>query len=216
MSWIIKNEHGGPVIIHDLSVTFQGNQIRDLDIIGRENVERSNDLKVLFNMHHLRQIRKDAHSSNSVDPKVIEQLNAAVVKVSEVSLKAASDQAAHAKQMEEIKAENEGLKKGMAENTELTNKVLEEVRAFAQKFPTEVKTFAEAMRNAVAERQAIAQVRDNLANTGTSEAEIKVQDKILALKDKKLEKNLNNLGKTVSSPSTDVKDALDAMDALGI
>ena len=215
MSWVIKNEHSGPVIIHDLNVTFQGNQIRDLDIIGRENVERSNDLKILFNQSHLRQIRKDAHSS-SVDPKVIEQLNAAVAKVSEVSVKAAADQAAHAKQMNDIQAENESLKKSVAENTELTNKVLMEVQAFVQKSPVDAKTFAEAIRNAMAERTALAERREDLANSDISEAEIKVQDKILALKDKKLEKNLDNLGKTVSGSSADVKESLDALDALGI
>ena len=217
MGWIIKNRHAGPVEIRDLSVWFQGLQIRDLDIIGRENVERSNDLKLLFNKGFLEQIRKDAHSSaNSIDPKSIEQLNAAVARVSEVSARAAADQAAHAKQMGAIQTENENLKKSMAEQAVLTNTVLSEVREFAKKFPADVKTFSEAMRNIVAERSAIAEKREELADAGVSEAEIKVADRILSLKDKKLEKNLENLGKTVSGSAADVKGALDAMDELGI
>jgi hypothetical protein len=216
MGWIIKNKHAGPVEVRDLCLWFQGGQIRDLDIIGRENVERSNDLKILMNQHFLEQIRKDGHSSTSIDPKTVEQLNAAVAKVSEVSVKAAADQAAHAKQMGDIQAENAGLKKSMAEQAELTNKVLSEVQEFAKKFPADIKTFSEAMRNIVAERQAISEKREELAEAGVSEAEIKVADRILSLKDKKLEKNLENLGKTVSGSAADVKGALDAMDELGL
>ena len=216
MGWIIKNRHAGPVEVRDLSLWFQGLQIRDLDIIGRENVERSNDLKILMNQHFLEQIRKDAHVSGAIDPKTVEQLNAAVAKVSEVSNKAAADQAAHAKQMGDIQAENANLKKSMAEQATLTNTVLNEVREFAKKFPADIKTFSEAMRNIVAERQAISEKREELAEAGVSEAEIKVADRILALKDKKLEKNLENLGKTVSGSAADVKGALDAMDELGI
>ena len=216
MSWIIKNRHAGPVEVRDLSLWFQGLQIRDLDIIGRENVERSSDLKLLFNKGFLEQIRKDAHVSGNVDPKVVEHLNAAVAKVEEVSNKAAADQAAHARQMGDIQAENANLKKSMAEQAVLTNKVLEEVRAFAGKFPADAATFAEAMRNIVAERATIAEKREELAEAGVSDAEIKVADRILALKDKKLEKNLENLGKTVSGSASDVKGALDAMDELGI
>ena len=216
MSWIIKNRHAGPVEVRDLSLWFQGLQIRDLDLIGRENVERSNDLKILMNQHFLEQIRKDAHTTGNIDPKTIENLNAAVAKVEEVSNKAAADQAAHAKQMGDIQAENEGLKKSMAEQATLTNTVLNEVREFAKKFPADIKTFSEAMRNIVAERAVIAEKREELAEAGVSEAEIKVADKILSLKDKKLEKNLENLGKTVSGSAADVKGALDAMDELGI
>jgi hypothetical protein len=213
MAWIIRNETGGIFSVTDLNITFHPHQIRDMDLLGRENAEKSVQLKQLLNGQTLKEIKKD-FVPGCVDPQTVDRMEKAAEKFSVAAENAQKVQEAQNQRIADLQVKNEELTKKLDESTATTNKVLEEFRAFAEKFPVQVKNIADAMRNISSERQDIAKQRDEMA--GASDPEIKIQDRILALKDKKLEKNLDNLGKTISGPSTDVNDALKALDELGI
>jgi chromosome segregation ATPase len=218
----------GPVILQDIGITITRGQLRDLDLIGRENAERSNDVKLALAKNYVKTVRKDAISTGSgVPQQVVDAISTAASKMDEATAantdvvkrleernrelekKLAEQKAAFDAQIEEQRRHNE-----QAESN--ANKVLDEVRDFAKRLPIEIRTIGEAMRNIQVERAQVAEARSSLAESGHTEEEIKAQERILALKDKKLEKNFKDLGKTVSSSATDVTEALDALDELGI
>ena len=55
-----------------------------------------------------------------------------------------------------------------------------------------------------------------MESSGDSESEIKARSRILDLKDKKLEKNASDIGKSITKSADDIDDTLDALDALGL
>lgn len=216
MAWLIQNAGDGVVILADINLTFGPKQIKNLDLIGRINAERSNDLKCMLIKRTLLEIKKDA-SDEVVDPTVIQKLNeglqaaqATAQKLNE-GLQAAQATAAAAQ------AQNEELKKQNADLNAKMDSVLNEVKAFADKFPLQVRVIAEAMRNIEKEKVVVADRREEIKESGDTDAEIKTQDKILALKEKKLEKNIKDLGKTISKSSADdYQQSLDALDDLNL
>lgn len=212
MAWVVQNMHPGPLEVRDLNLIFSGNQIRDLDIVGRENAERSNDIKYLMSKEYIRQIRKDPGpppANMSGVQQVVEQAS----KASQEAKIAAESLAA------KLSKENEELRKQMGdmesaqklaaeEGSKKMDQVLELVRAFAQAHPAEARAAAQAMRNIKEEEKAL----DDQA----SKAEIEAHSKILEMKKKQLRQNMDNLGKTVSQSSGDHQEALDAMDQLDL
>jgi len=216
MAWMIQSNSEGPVIIADIGLTFTARQIKNVDLIGRHNAEQSNELKLMIQKGFLKEIRKDANEQAGVDANVVQQLQDSAAKAQEHAFAAAEVAAEQTVKIQNLEVQNNDLKK---QNEELNTKmdvVLEEVRSFATQFPLQVKVIAEAMRNAKAEQGQIAAVRAVLPDSGDSEQEIKVQEKILALKEKKLEKNIKSMGSTISKSATEAKESLDALDQLGI
>ncbi len=201
MAWLIQSNSEGPVIIADIGLTFTARQIKNVDLIGRHNAEQSNELKLMLAKGFLKEIRKDA-SEEPLDPKIVQQFNATVQ--------------AQSTKINALETQNEELKKQNDDLHTKMDRVLSEVQAFATKFPIDIRTIAEAMRNAETQRGHIVQQRAELAASGESEAEIKTHDKILAMKEKKLEKNVKNLGSTISESASDYKESLDALDQLDL
>lgn len=232
MAWVIQSVMEGPVCLDDIGINLTKGQFRDLDLIGRENAERSNAVKLALAKCWIRTVKKDASTSGGggVSPEVVEAITDATSKINEAT-------SANTELVRRLEERNKELERQLEEQRKRfdeqlaeqrqhndnvvanANKVLDEVRSFSEKFPLEIRTIGEAMRNIQVERANVAEEKSSLAAlaaSGHSEAEIKAQEKILSLKDKKLEKNFKELGKTVSASATDVNDALDALDELGI
>lgn len=226
MAWIIKSSHDGPVIINDLGIMLNRGQMKDLDLLGRDAAERSNDVKVLLAKKLIIELKKDA-----VTPATAPS-NAAAMESLAASVKQASDAMAQTQaQNETIAKQNDKINELSTQLTEQkiltqevisnTAKIVEAVNKFATDFPVEVRTIKKAMENIKVERGNISETRQEMATgNDVTEAEIKAQERILANKDKKLEKNLLDLGKSVTKNAVekaeDVDSALDAMDELGI
>jgi hypothetical protein len=211
MAWVIKNAAGGYIHIADLNIKFAPDQIRDLDLIGRENAEKSAELKTLIAQEVLKELRKDPCPAK-IDPQIVQKLDAATAKIEQAAQNQQAASAAQAEQAQKITK----LEAQLAENTAITSKVLDEVRAYAEKFPVLAQTIKAAMENAAVEKSQVLAEKNELAESGLSPEEIETRERILALKEKKLEKNLGKLGKTVSESAGDYKESLDAMDELGI
>lgn len=211
MGWIIQNQNDGPIILADINMTFSARQIRDIDIIGRENADKSNDLQLMIQKGFLKEVRKDKHI-HAADPT----LQKLTEEIKEHREQTSDRMAVVEKQNDELKRQNDELKQQNLELHSKVDTVLSEVRDFVAKFPLQAKTIAEAMRSIQTERQGIAMQKDALPDSNLSEDEIKAQERILSLKDKKLEKNGEMLGKTVSKSANDIKESLAAMDELGI
>ena len=221
MAWEITSTLEGPVELSDLGIVLTKNcPRRDLDLIGRENAERSNDIKIAMAKGWIKTIRKDpsARDAGGVSLQVVQQLQEATKRVNEAA-------AAHAEvvkqlddrnsRLEELEDRNRKLEQSLQEQKGKQEEILAEVRAFADAFPLGIKTIKEAMKNAQAERTVIAAEREKMSSADT-DADLKAQARILEAKDKKLEKNVNHLGKTVSKSAEDMKDVMDAMDELNI
>jgi len=213
MAWIIKNVSGMIIDIRDLHVTFQQDQVRDVDILGRENSERSSDLAQMLQKGYLFQIAKDA--AMRVDGQLVQKLERAAEKMESVSVQSSKNAA----EIEGLKKSNSDLQKS---NEQLSAKIdgaartFEEVKSFFEKFPVQAKAIAESMRNIQAEQKGVAEQRERLQESGTSDAEIRVQDRILASKGAKLQKNLENLGNVVAHKEGDLDKQLEAMEKAGI
>ena len=221
MAWEIVSTMAGPVELSDLGIILTKScPRRDLDLIGRENAERSNDVRLALAKGWIRTIRKDATSREvgGVSPQVVQELQEATKRVNEAAqahadvVKQLDDRNAR---LEELEDRNKKLEQSLQEQKGKQEEILAEVRAFAGTFPLGIKTIKEAMKNAQVERAAIASEKEKLSEAD-SEADLKATVKIMAAKDKKLEKNLDKMGKTVSGSAEDVKDVLDAMDALDL
>ena len=215
MSWIIQSNSEGPVIICDLGLTFSAKQIRNVDLIGRQNAERSNDLKLMIQKGFLREIKKDA-SDESIDPQLVQKLTQTVQQATAASEAHSAKITVLEQQNTDLKIQNDDMKIQNQQMQTKMDQILKEIQGFSDKHPVDIKVFVEALKNANAERQVIAEKREALAESGASDAEIKTQDRILALKDKKLEKNTQNIGKTISQSASDIDETLDALDKLGI
>lgn len=215
MAWIVQSMTEGPLCITDVGITMTKGQLRDLDLIGRDNAERSNDIKVLLLKGFLRTVRKDASPSiSSADPKIIEQLKEAAEMANKAN-----------QQLETANANNAALQQQLAEQkkkteeaVDISKKVLEELRAFAEHDPLGIRTIKKALENIQAEKgQVVKEIAESRkAPEPVSDRELKTHEQILRAKERKLEKNFKELGKTVSKSAEDIDDLVDAMDEEGI
>jgi len=229
MAWIIQSISQGPIVINDLGIMLTFNQTRDIDLVGRENSERSNDIKYFLAKGMIKTIRKDAYSSDKLDPALVQEIknNSEEIKTATANLskiEGSVDQAFQAAQMaqaavvkmtgdiEEQKKQNEAI-------LETNKKVLDVVMKFAEDHPVEIRKMKEAIENIKIERTIISGKQEALQqNTEMSDAEIKTQEKIMGLKDKRLEKNIKEIGKKIvkSDDSKDITDAISELEDLGI
>lgn len=224
MAWIIQSMCDGPLILSEIGLNLTKGQYRDLDLIGRENAERSNDIKLALQKDWIRTVRKDPHTeSRGLSSEIIQTIQESSAKANEAAGAAVRVAEKQSEIIVQLEGRNAMLEKQLGEQkaqTEdvlnTTKKVLEEVKAFADRHPLELRTIKEAIQNIQIDRDAILAKRQALKDEGLSEAEIAAQEKILSLKDKKLEKNADKLGKTVASSAEDVGDALKAMEELGL
>ena len=221
MAWLLQSTTDGTVIISDINVIFGPKQIRNMDLIGRRNAEASHHLKQLIADGTLHEVRKDP-AEDAIDPKLVQQLQA-TVQASQATVQAqtqviqtlqTSNEEAK-KQNEEVKKQNDDLKVQNEEIKAQNQTILEEIQKFANQRPLDVKTYADAMRNILAEHGSVVTERAAPAHEH-SDAEMKTHDRILKKKQEKLEKNLQNIGNTVAHPGADVKEAIDALDQLGL
>jgi len=217
MAWIVQSMSEGPLCITDVGITMTKGQLRDLDMIGRDNAERSNDIKVLILKSFLRTVRKDAAPSTiaAPDPKIMEQLKAA----SEMASKA--NEALNAANANNIALQQQLVeqKQKAEEAVDLAKLVLEEVRAFAKTDPLGVRTIKEALENIKLEKVQIVQqisAAEAKVKENVSDRELKAHEQILKAKEKKLDKNFKDLGQTVSKSSESVDALLDTLDKEGI
>lgn len=211
MAWVIQSQNEGPLHLADIGIMLLKGQMRDLDLIGRENAERSNDIKLALQKLWIKTIRKDPYTNggSTMSPQVVQGLQEATAKATEAA-KAAISVA------EDLKTRNVQLQGQLNEQKKQSDKILTELRAFADAHPLHLRTILEAIKNAQFERAQIATEKAATPSDDMTEGEMKARDKILELKDKKLEKNIENLGKTISASSEDVTDVLDQLDELGI
>lgn len=220
MAWIIKSNTEGPVIINDLGIILTKGQMKDLDSLGRETAERSNDVKILMNRKPplIVEISKDPVASHTaVPPQVMAELASSTAKLTEAVTTVQQQQNVITEQAATINQ----MKEDMKEQGSKTDQILAALKQFSQDYPVEIRTIKKAMENIQTERIHIAERREELKSSDEiSEGEIRTQERILANKDKKLEKNLMDLGKSVTKNSVqdakDVSDALDELDALDI
>ena len=218
MSWIVQNMCEGPLCITDVGITMNGKgQLRDLDLIGRDNAERSNDIKLLLQKGFVRTVRKDAAPSVSAppDPKLMEQLKTTAemaTKANEALIMASQQNTALQQQLDDQRKQN-------SETMDLAKKILEEVRGFAKAEPLDVRVIKEALDNIKAEKlhvaRQIAEVEEAKPKDIT-DRELEAHEKILKVKEKKLEKNFQELGHTISKSAEDVDDVLGALEDEGI
>lgn len=211
MSWIVMNAGQGPLCINELGINLTGKQHFDLDMIGRANAERSNEVKLALQKGWLQTVRKDAYAEgNNVSSQAIAALQEATVKIAE-NVATKQDQFE-----QKIQAELQAQKQKTDQMLSKQDQILEEVRALFMENPVVVKTIKEALQNIKIERSEITEKRKELVETSHTKEEIEAQEKIFALKDKQLEKNYKDLGKTLSKKDTSIDESLDALDALGI
>jgi hypothetical protein len=229
MTWIVQSISQGPIVISDLGLMLTFNQTRDIDLIGRENAERSNDIKYFLAKEMIKTIRKDTFVSDKLDPALVQQIknNSEEIKTATANLtkiEGSVDQAFQAAQLaqEAVTKMNGKLEEQNKQNEailETNRKVLEAVTKFAEDHPVEIRKMKEAIDNIKIERTIIAGKQQELEqNTEMSEDEIKTQEKILGLKDKRLEKNIKEIGKKIikSEDAKDISNAVNELDDLGI
>ena len=229
MAWIIQSASPGPIVINDLGIMLTFNQTRDIDLIGRENAERSNDIKYFLAKEMIKTIRKDAYVSDKLDPALVQQIktNSEEIKTAASNLskiEGSVNQAFQAAQMaqEAVVKMNDELDEQKKQNEailETNKKVLDVVMKFAEDHPVEIRKIKEALENIKIERTVISEKQQALEqSTEMSDAEIKTQEKILGLKDKRLEKNITEIGKKIvkSEDSKDISDAISGLEDLGI
>lgn len=221
----------GPLNIADMGLAFMKGQIRDLDLVGRENAERSSDIKLALMKGWLRELEKGPSASPAgLDPAVVDNLAQAAQKASDMAAQASETVAAQSNMISRLEETNSRLEaqltkyeedsrlkeRQQAELLEKTQRILEEVRAYNERDPLTLRTIKEALRNIQAEKKEVRARTDGLESDGTSDGEIEAHQKILSLKEKTLDKNFEDLGKSVSKEANSVEDALDALDELGI
>lgn len=235
MVWIIQSQSEGPVIISDLNIVLHMRQSVDVDLVGREIAEKSNDLKLMLLKNFVKEIRKEPMPEVRPrgDDGPVFRLHEAAERV-EQAARAIESRTPGGEQLAKVEGRTEELARRVEEQTKKVEEqtsvlrevvkdvkdkheaVLAEVRAIFEKDPLGVKVIKEALENIVAERAVIAEKKVELRGSGMSDAEIAAHEKILNIKDRKLEKNSENLGKSVSKSATEVQDALDAFDEIGL
>ena len=220
MSWRVKSMMEGPVVLADLGMTFTKGQIRDLDLVGREHAEKSNDIRIALTKGWLAELNKDpspvredvSKGLKEVAEKVAGNAERAMAAQAQVIAKLEDQNRRLAEQLER-QAEKDGQQ---SEILDKTTRILDEIRAFADRDPVLLKSLREAMENIKSERAVIAEEKAELGASGESQAEIEAHERILQLKDGKLEKNFEDIGKSISKEADSVDDALAAMDELGL
>lgn len=229
MAWIIQSVAQGPIVINDLGIMLTFNQTRDIDLIGRENAERSNDIKYFLSKGMIKTIRKDTFVSDKIDPALVQEIknNSEEIKTATANLskiEGSIDQAFQAAQMAQeavvkMNGELEDQKKQNQAILLANQQVLEIVKKFAEDHPVEIRKMKEAIDNIKIERVEISEKKEALHEMpDMSEDEIKTQEKILNLKDKRLEKNIKEIGKKIvkSEDSQDINNAINELDDMGI
>jgi chromosome segregation ATPase len=228
--WIIQSIHPGPVHINDVGIMLTHGQTRDLDLLGRENAERSNDVKVAHKMRWIKTVTKDAPEAPKMDHAVVQQLTQAsqqsVAAATQMQDVAAAQQGLIERlqaQLAEQIAINRSMHEQMAHQAtqtqqvlDNTTKMLDQVKDFAEKHPVEIRSLKETLQNIQVERKDVQQQIAALPASGMSEAEIKAQERILKMKEQKLQKNAESIGKSIAESAGDIQSELDAMDELGI
>lgn len=228
--WIIQSVHEGPLHLNDIGLMLTHGQTRDLDLMGREKAERSNDVKIALNTKppYIKTIRKDAYAPEAtIDIGKLQEASQQTLAA------AASIQGVAAGQSELIARMSEQLQAQMERNKHLeeqiakqgaqtqqvldnTEKVLAQVKAFAEANPLEIRSLKETLLNIQFEKQVVAKKIEELPSMGLSEAEMRAQERILKLKEAKLERNAETIGKSISMDAKDVQSELDALEKLGI
>lgn len=228
MAWIIQSISEGPVVINDIGLTLTKGQVRDLDLIGRENAERSSEVKLLIMKGFLREVRKDppqqAIAAAPLDPKVVDQLKLAAEQMQQATSLAAVQGEVIQKLHEQNSKMEQQMQQVQAQSVAIMDKatrILAEVQSYAERNPNEIKAIREAVENIGKETKEIAERRAEIARQAEgvdkqTERELQAHDRILAIKEKKLDKNLGTIGKTVSKSADSIQEAMDAMDQLGI
>jgi ElaB/YqjD/DUF883 family membrane-anchored ribosome-binding protein len=221
MPWIIQSASEGPVVVSDINATFTKGQIRDVDLHGgRNNAERSNELKMLIMKGFLKEIRKDPPSVSPVTDvgKMMEPLSKHLEEVHQTVHSSAAESNDKMRRIEEAQAE---MRRELADHKrdviDMHQKILDEFRAFADKHPLQTQTIVQAIKNIVVERGVIADKLAAIQTTDSSDADIKTEERLLAIRDRKLEKNLKNLGKTMSESSVgDIEASLKALEDMDL
>lgn len=223
--WIVQSIFAGPLVINDLGLMFTYGQVKDLDALGRDVAERSANLKQALEENKLRTIKKTP-PANSVSNEAIAQLAEAsqqsmqaagkmeqVASAQEEYIKTLKEQIALLTEQNKALQEQSKLQSAqMAQVQETTNKVLEKVMAYAESHPLEIRQLKQTFENIQVERGRIAQQIAELPASGMSDEEIKTQERMLKARDQKLQRNAENIGKTVSqNDASDVNAALDAL-----
>jgi hypothetical protein len=223
--WIIQSVHAGPVFLNDVGIMLTHGATRDLDLIGRENAERSNDVRIALGQRPplIKTIKKDPAPSSTIDAGTIGKITSAAQKIQDAASTQSELISTLQAQLKDQIARNEALEKMIAAQSaqtqqvlDNTNQVLEQVKAFAEKHPMEIRSLKETLLNIRAEKKAVQEQLDNLPSQGLSDDELKTQERILKRKQERLEKNAQSIGKTISSSASDVESELDALDELGI
>lgn len=214
MAWVIQSASEGPVLINDLGLTLHKNQMKDLDLLGRENAERSNDLKSLLSMNppKIRTIKKDPYTPpGGIDPQIVKELT-------ETTIQAKAVIETQASTIKELRQEAEVAKEQTKVMMSKMEELMASVKQLADEHPKEIRTMRKAIENIQVERADIATKREEIKSSDSmTDEEIKMQDKILSMRDKKLEKNYKDLGKTITkTEDVSMDDTLEVMDQLGI
>jgi len=224
MAWDIRSEHVGPVHLPDINILLmKRGDIRDLDLLGREHAERSNDVRIALVKGLIITLRKDPPENGRMDAASAKAMSdsaaAATAAVNAASQIVVTQGETISRLSEALTSQQQQNAQLISQNEKLMDKmqtILSEVQAFSEKYPVEIRTIKAAMENISFERETIAVQKEVLSKSEMSEAEMKTQERILSLKDKKLERNGENLGKSVSKSADHLKDIESAMDALGI
>lgn len=215
MAWIIQNTSNSIVCLDDLGITLQRGQTRDVDLLGRENAEKSRSLKNAISSNLLTEVKKDAYNppGSAIDTKIVDDMK----KTTEQALAAATT-AQQVVQAQASTIQKQGdIIEQQATALKDTASVLDKVRELAERFPQEMKAVREAMSNIKVERAQIAQQMERPLTDGTSESELKTHERILKKKDAALEKNYEQLGQTITKKvDAELDETLDALDELGI
>jgi small-conductance mechanosensitive channel len=214
MAWIIQNNSNSIVCIDDLGIVLQRGQTRDVDLLGRENAERSRFLRNALSAGLLTEVKKDAYTppGTGIDSQVVD----AMKKTTEQAVAAAeAAQEAVKLQSDTIQKQNQVMAEQSAA-LKSTTAALDRMKELFERFPEEMRAIKDAMTNIKVERSVIAEKQATLTD-GTSDAEMKMQEKILKKRDAALEKNYKHLGETVTKKvDAELGDALDAMNELDL
>lgn len=224
MAWIVQSQTDGQLIVSDLNITFpKKGSMKDVDLFGgRENVSRSSDLHLLLQKGFLKEVKKDAITINIDHEKINESINVVQETVNQISQTTSSSiQKLEEQQLaleQKIVQHNQAMSEHKTEVVSMMEKILAEVRSYAEKHPVEIQAIATAIKNIQVERGQIAQKLEKLEESDPvdSDAEIRLQERLLKMKDGKLKKNVTNLGKSISATAgEDIASSLAALDELG-
>lgn len=222
MPWRVQSVSEGPVCLSDIGINFRKGDIMDLDLLGREHAESSNDIKLALQKGWIREIEKTPAPSGKtdIDPELVEKLSSAAQRA-DAAANAMEEQKAvmdgQRSAIERLEASNEKLQEQLsAQGQRGDADVLSEVRKYLENDPLGIKVLKETLENIQLERGQIAEQKKSLHSSGDSETEIEAKERILKMRDEKLEKNAEKVGKTISESSEGIDDLLGDMDALGI